>query len=125
MKGLIELYKAAMEAQKEALKNKIRANTILINKSLGIVKGFPIDYALFPPMICGLEIKITDELPEEYSFAIVKSPTTLREELIAQVRRETVKAILYDFDKRCPNSSIGRSLWMDRIRSEYGVEVEE
>lgn len=75
-------------------------------------------------MICGLEIKVTDVLPEEYSFAIVKSPTTEREELIAQVRRETVKAILYDFDKRCPNCSIGRSLWMDRIRNEYGVEVE-
>lgn len=42
-----------------------------------------------------------------------------------EVEKEVVKAILYDFDKRCPNSSIGRSLWMDRIRREYGVEVDE
>lgn len=42
-----------------------------------------------------------------------------------EVEKEIVKAILYDFDNHCPNSSIGRSLWMNRIRNEYGVEVEE
>lgn len=46
-------------------------------------------------------------------------------DLKEQVRKETAKEILEDMDERCPSNYLGRCLWADRIKNEYGIEVDE
>ena len=71
------------DAWKESLKNNIRANTVMISKRLAKVNRFVhlfgTSYAEFPPLICGLEAYVTDELPEEFAFGVVEAPETQRE----------------------------------------------
>jgi hypothetical protein len=74
-----------LEAQKEAIKNDIRANTVMISKKLAKVKGFVHifgdgGYGEFPPLICGLEAYVTDELPEEFAFGLLEAPYTQRKQ---------------------------------------------
>jgi hypothetical protein len=72
-----------VEARKAALKEGIRANTVMISKRLAkvnrFVQVFPDGYADFPPLICGLEAFVTDEMPEEFAFGLVEAPMTQRE----------------------------------------------
>ena len=83
------------EAWREAIKEGIRANTVLINKHFAKVNGFPFAFmgrsGSLPPMICGLEVHVTEELPDGYDFAVLEAPETEREKLIRQTRADTVK----------------------------------
>lgn len=76
------------DAHKTALKNGIRANTVMINKRLAKVKGFGHFFAGrvmdIPPMICGLEAFVTDEIPEEFAFALVEAPSTQRDQVYGE-----------------------------------------
>ena len=85
----LELGKSSLpdliwEAYKVSLKKDIRANTVMINKRLAEVKGFVhmfgATYGEMPPLICGLEAYVTDELPEEFAFGLVEAPKTKREQ---------------------------------------------
>lgn len=76
-KTIIDL---AMEATKEALKEGIKANSIIINQNMCKVSetwfrdGFG-GAQCIPPMICGLHAYFTkDELPDGYSFAVLEGP---------------------------------------------------
>ena len=87
-----------MEAVKHALKEGIKANSIIINKDFVRVKkswinnGF--SYSELPDMICGLECYLTDtDLPENYSFAVVEKPQTERKRLIEKIKSDTSKEI--------------------------------
>ena len=91
----------AMEAVKHAFKEGIKANSIIINKDFVRVKnawitnGF--SYSELPDMICGLEVYLTDdELPDNYSFAVVEKSQTEREKLIGKTKSDTAREI---FDK--------------------------
>lgn len=86
-KSLTELI---VEARKAALKEDIRANTVMISKRLAkvnrFVQVFPDSYAEFPPLICGLEAFVTDEMPEEFAFGLVEAPMTQREAVFEEGR---------------------------------------
>jgi hypothetical protein len=96
----------AMEAVKHAFKEGIKANSIIINKDFVRVKkawinnGF--SYSELPDMICGLEVYLTDdELPDNYSFAVVEKPQTERERLIKKTKSDTAREIYKElFEKQ-------------------------
>lgn len=73
------MHELIAEARKEALKRGIEANSVIINKNMVVVSetwvwdGF--GAREIPPMICGLHAYLTtDELPDGYSFAVLKGP---------------------------------------------------
>lgn len=91
-----DFISAIKEAQDEAMKEGMRANTVMINSRLVKTKPFmimlmPFLGAEIPPMICGLEAKLADDLPEEFAFAIMEDPQTERERL----QKETVRKVLH------------------------------
>lgn len=102
---LVKSFKEmVMEAGKHALKEGIKANSIIINKDFVRVKkswinnGF--SYSELPDMICGLECYLTDnDLPENYSFAVVEKPQTERERLIEKIKSDTAREILTELLK--------------------------
>ena len=66
-------------ARVTALQEGIEANSIVINKNMVRVKEFPLfegrGFRHMPAMICGLNVYFTkDELPPNYSFAVLKGP---------------------------------------------------
>lgn len=69
-----------VKATKEAFRQGIEANTIVINKNMVKVQDFVCRDGLgglrfVPQMICGLNVYLTaDELPDNYSFAVLESP---------------------------------------------------
>lgn len=79
------------EAHKTALHNGIRANTVMINKRLAktsaFVQSFSGGVMDIPPMICGLEAYVTDEIPNEFAFCLAEAPETKREKIRAAERR--------------------------------------
>lgn len=88
------------EAYKVALHEDIRANTVMINKKIAKVNKFVSSaagsYNEFPPLICGLEAFVTDELPDEYAFGLVEAPKTQRDRIIEQTRRDAIKEFAED-----------------------------
>lgn len=64
------IFSRIMQAKKEAIKRKIKANTIMISKELAY-SYIAINGKAFP-MIYGLKPMITDELPENVDFAILQ-----------------------------------------------------
>lgn len=85
---------AVFEAEKNALKEGIKANTVIIDEHFAKVNAFDFvfgrDVMSLPPMICGLEIKVSDELPEGYDFAVLEVPETERERLVRKTRAEVI-----------------------------------
>lgn len=80
------------DAYKVALHEDIKANSVMINKRFVKVNRFSCSffdnsYNEFPPLICGLEAYVTDELPDEYAFAVVEAPTTQREAVFEEGRK--------------------------------------
>lgn len=81
------IYDGIKEANKIAVKESIKANTVFISNRFAKVKEHVrarrfndgisnYEYELdVPPMICGLEAYFTDELPEEFAFAVTESPS--------------------------------------------------
>lgn len=98
------LYEMITEAYHEALKNNIKVNTIAINDHLVKVKSRFYSYDgcggfWLPPMICGLEAYLTNELPDDYAFAVLEAPKTERE----RVAEEAIER----FIRRCRNHFLG------------------
>ncbi|MBR2335828.1 MAG: hypothetical protein IKA62_06370 [Clostridia bacterium] len=91
------------EAKKTAIKENIIANTVIINETfaktndIGIVFGRSILH--IPPMICGLEVHISDELPDGYDFAVVRAPETERERIIKQANKKLAEEIFEEIEK--------------------------
>ena len=70
--GIDNLIKSIVDARQEAIRNGIKANSILINTNM--VKVIE-QFGSWPTMICGLNCHVTaDELPDGYSFAVVEKP---------------------------------------------------
>ena len=122
-----------MEAVKHAVKEGIKANSIIINKDFVRVKkswinnGF--SYSELPDMICGLEVFLTDnDLPENYSFAVVEKPQTERERLIEKTKSDTAREILQMIDS-IPTNEVNElnhlRLLKKAIAEKYGVDLGE
>lgn len=68
------------EAYQCAMREGIAVNSIVINKNIVKVPPTWISNGVggaieLPPMVCGLNVYLTDnELPEDYSFALLKGP---------------------------------------------------
>ena len=75
-------YSLVKKAYAEAIQNGIKANSIIINKNMVKVPEFGMrlptgDGIIIPAMFCGLNVYFTkDELPENYSFAVLEGPDT-------------------------------------------------
>ena len=71
----ISLQDMIREAHIKAMQEGIQANTVLLSEHFAKVNGFPFvsgNYFIdIPPMICGLEVRVTNELPEKYDFAVI------------------------------------------------------
>lgn len=91
-----------VEARKTALKEEIRANTVIINKTFAKVNNIHFvvgrDVLHIPPMICGLEVQLTDELPDGYDFALVEAPETERERIVRHAKSEIVRQIFEEIE---------------------------
>ena len=91
------------EAKKLALKEQIKANTVLINESFAKVNGFHFCFFCsgldLPPMICGLEVHVINELPEGYSFAVTEAPETERARICRQAKAEVVREIFEEIER--------------------------
>lgn len=91
------------EAKKTALKEEIKANTVLIDKTFAKVNDILFvvgrDILHIPPMICGLEVRLTDELPDGYDFALVEAPETEREKIIRTAKTEIASEIFEELEK--------------------------
>jgi hypothetical protein len=87
----ISLEDLIWDAHKTALHNGIRANTVMINKRLAktsaFVQSFGGGVMDIPPMICGLEAYVTDEIPNEFAFCLAEAPETKSEKIRAAERR--------------------------------------
>ena len=124
-----DFISAVKEAQDEAMKEGIRANTVMINSRLAKVKPFAVMLTPFlgaqvPPMICGLEAKLEDDLPEEFAFAIMEAPKTERERLIEDLaadrdewkrRAETSESIISDLRSKLAKAEHDRKRYKARI----------
>lgn len=105
----------AIEAVKHAVKQGIKANSIIINKDFVRVKKAWINNGFscseLPDMICGLEVYLTDnDLPENYSFAVVEKPQTERERLIEKTKSDTAREIFEKiFEVICCFTTQGKS----------------
>ena len=86
------------EAKKKALQDGIMANTVVLSKHIAKVNAFDFCYGdmvlHLPPMICGLEVILSDELPEKYDFAVVEAPETVRDRIVRQAKAEAVTDVL-------------------------------
>jgi hypothetical protein len=91
------------EAYAKALKEGIKANTVIIDEHFAKVNAFDFvfgrDVMSLPPMICGLEVQVSDELPDGYDFAVLEVPETERERLIRKAKSEVAREIFEEIEK--------------------------
>lgn len=90
------------EAKAEALKEGIKANTVIIDEHFAKVNAFDFvwvrDVMHLPPMICGLEIQVSDELPDGYDFAVLEVPETERDRLVRKAKAEVAVEIFEEIE---------------------------
>ena len=91
------------EAYAKAWKEDIKANTVIIDEHFAKVNAFDFvlgrDVIHLPPMICGLEVQVSDELPDGYDFAVLEVPETERERLIRKAKSEVAREIFEEIRK--------------------------
>lgn len=95
-----------MESYKHALREGIKANTVILDENFCKVNGFDflignngMGYRRLPPMICGMEIRGVSkgELPEGYNFAVFEATMTEREALIRDTVRGMYSLLKHEF----------------------------
>lgn len=99
------LHQWIFDAYKEAMKEHIKANTVIINKHFAKVNAHIFNFngtvLNMPPMICGLEVRLSDELPEGYDFALCEAYETERERLIRNAKAEIAREIFEEIYEDC------------------------
>lgn len=89
-----ELIDRIYEAKELAHQQHIMANAIIINENFVRVPEKMIGNAVYPPMICGLEMHYTKaELPDNTMFAVCEVRETEREKAIRQAKEEVVRKV--------------------------------
>lgn len=124
-KTLEDLIGKIIKVQDVALREKVFANTIIINENVCEVPSAPVSldqgggqmaqYAL-PSMICGLEILPTKYfLPDKIPFAIFKSPQTeFERQLDEKMRKFTnmvAKHLADSFESPCNYSPLDEDMF--------------
>lgn len=112
-----DIWDMIREAQELALKEGIKANSIVINKKFVKVPSVWVNIVgsprQLPVMICGLECYFTDnEFPDNYSFAVLETPQTERERLIEKTKSDTEREIY-------------KELFEKYFKEKYGVDLGE
>ena len=120
-----DIVKKIIKAQEIAIRQKISANTIMINENVCEIPSVPVSldqgggkmaqYAL-PSMICGLEIIPTKYfLPDKIPFAIFKSPKTEFErkldEKMSRFTDMVAKHLADGFDSPCNYSPLDEEMF--------------
>jgi len=106
-----------IKAQEIAIREKIFANTVIINENYIKTASIPFSYGYeIPPMICGLEIHPTKTfLPDNVAFALVKAPTTeferKLEEGIEKFSDMVAKHLADVFDSPCNYSPLDEEMF--------------
>ncbi len=134
----IDLISYVAEANRRAMQEGIKANSIMINERL--IKTKPFIRQLFnsvitqiPPMICGLEAYITKELLNDYAFAVLEKPQTERDKIVEQTKKDTVREFVSKIDEEIKHRTIVNDYSPDfdemqdiiyQTAKEYGVEDE-
>ena len=100
-----------LEAKKVAVKENIKANSIILNKKYVKTPHLFVGDGFLPPMVCGIEVYMTaDELPDNYSFALTEKAQTERERLIGKTKSDTAKEIFEKiFEVLCCFTTQGKS----------------
>ena len=89
-----ELINRINEAQELARQQHIQANAIIINENFVRVPEQMIGNAVYPSMICGLEMHFTKaELPDNTMFAVCEVRETEREKAIRLAKEEVVRKV--------------------------------
>lgn len=89
-----ELMNRIHEAQALAYQQHIQANAIIINENFVRVPEQMIGNAVYPSMICGLEMHYTKaELPDNTMFAVCEVMETEREKAIRLAKRDLLYKI--------------------------------
>lgn len=89
-----ELINRINEAQELARQQHIQANAIIINENFVRVPEQMIGNAVYPSMICGLEMHYTKaELPDNTMFAVCEVRETEREKAIRLAKEEVVRKV--------------------------------
>lgn len=105
------------EAKAKALKEGIKANTVIIDEHFAKVNAFDFVFGRavmsLPPMICGLEVQVSDELPDGYDFAVLEFPETERDRLVRKTRTEAIKEFAERLIKKC--DAPHWCVWMSEI----------
>ena len=124
-KTLEDLIGKIIKAQDVALREKVFANTIIINENVCKIPciSIPIDQGSghtkvldIPPTICGLEVHPTKYfLPDNIPFAILKSPQTeFERKLDEEMRKFTdmvAKHLADGFDSPCNYSPLDEEMF--------------
>ena len=97
------IEKLIREAYKKAIQENIKANTVVLNKTFAKVNNFCLPfmggYMEVPPMICGLEVHVSDELPAGCDFAVFEAPHTRTERIIAEAEHKVAKEIFAELEQ--------------------------
>lgn len=105
------------EAKAKALKEGIKANTVIIDEHFAKVNAFDFVFGRvvmhLPPMICGLEIQVSDELPDGYDFAVLEVPETERERLIKEAKAEVAREIFDELEEILCGEFLTERFWFD------------
>lgn len=100
-----ELIDRIYEAKELAHQQHIQANAIIINENFVCVPEQMIGDAVYPSMICGLEMHYTKaELPDNTMFAVCEVRETEREKAIRKAKRDLcnkIKSKLSNLMERC------------------------
>ena len=124
-----QLLDKIREAQKIAVKENIKVNSIQISKDfVKIPKTVTKNnncVSVTLPMICGLKtyIDMEDELPEEYAFALFQDDS--EENLVKAIEHDKAKEILLKLlEIYADNPIVLERHLQDVFKSEWGVEVD-
>ena len=117
------------EAQKIAVKENIKANSIQISKDfVKIPRTVTTNnncVSITPPMICGLKayIDMEDELPEEYAFALFQDDT--EDNIVKSIEHDKAKEILIRLMEIYADDPIVLERHLqDVFKDEWGVELD-
>ena len=104
---IMNLEEYIQKALAEAHKQRINANTVLLNEEIALVKGgyekMGNTVAEIPPMICGLSAFLSNELPDNVAFAVCETSAETefgkgrregRQELIQELKEMQLGEIL-------------------------------
>lgn len=100
-----EFIEKIEESRKLAIKEGIEANAIFINPNmvkvpqLYLTTNNPKSVISTLPLFCGLELHVTDYLPDNYTFAITQISSE-REDIEKKARTDTARKIIEEFEQK-------------------------